>query len=206
MLRPTLTFRCASRSDRDELHTITVENQTVLCSCIGTEWCSHIEATLIYGERHMVPFEEWDTVDQAQSFLSGLLRAPSHWKAHWLEDKIWRGLAQPRQTAMDRALRSRSPTICFIGCGNLGTRHDYAVEAEHLGWTVIDTPTKLVTLAVCSEQAFTSKRARSAIDLDIPFLSYADWEAHAFDFTEQILDRIEEHDRRLSEPPERIAA
>src|SRR3546814_18247543 len=84
----TMTYHCASRSDRQDLHTITVENMTVLCSCVGTEWCSHIDATLKHGERHMVPFEEWDIADEAQILMANILRRPPNWKAHWLEAKV----------------------------------------------------------------------------------------------------------------------
>src|SRR3546814_15341481 len=66
-----MTYHCASRSDRQDLHTITVENMTVLCSCVGTEWCSHIDATLKHGERHMVPFEEWDIAEDRKSVDAG---------------------------------------------------------------------------------------------------------------------------------------
>lgn len=206
MQHPKLTYRCHSRSDRHELHTITVDELTVLCSCIGTDFCSHIDATLIHGERHMVPFEEWDTADQAQGIMRRHLKAPRHWKAHWLEDRIWRGLASPRKTAMMRAIEAGRPTICFIGDGQLGTRFDYTHEADHLGWQVLDTPTKLLTLAVCSKAGLSSKRAQAAANLDLPLLSYEDWEEHAVEFTEQILSRIEALQITQDDDQNRIAA
>jgi hypothetical protein len=179
---------------------------TVLCSCIGTEWCSHIDATLKHGERHMVPFEEWDIADDAQRLLRGTLRPPPSWKAHWLDDKIWRGLAVPRKTAIARAIAAGRPTICFIGDGQLGNRFDYAQEARHLGWSVMEAPVKLLTLAICADAARTSKRAQSAANLSLPVLSYQDWEEHAFDITELMLSRIEELQATELPTATRIAA
>lgn len=206
MQHPSVTFRCLSRSDRHDLHTITVEARTALCSCVGTEWCSHIEATLLYGERHMVPFEEWDIADQAQSIMRRQLSAPAGWKAHWLDDKVWRGLAVPRKSAITRAIEAACPTICFIGEGNLGNRSDYAQEAQYLGWHVIETPTSLLTLVVCSPNAVTSKRAQSAADLDLPVISYDDWDEHAFDITELMLARIDELRVKVADLPHQLAA
>lgn len=202
MSQPTLSYHCVSRSERNELHTITVENGTVLCSCVGTEWCSHIEATLIYGESHMVPFEQWDTVRQARQFTKGLLHSPPDWKGHWQEDKVWRGLAPPRKSAMTRAIEAGRPTICFIGNGQLGSRFDYAQEATSLGWEVFEAPTKLLTLAICADNAVSSKKALTANRLSLPILPYDDWEEYTYEFTEQILDRIESY----RSPPYRIAA
>src|SRR3546814_13424804 len=75
-------------------------------------------------------------------------------------------------------------TICFIGDGQLGNRFDYAQEARHLGWSVMEAPVKLLTLAICSDTARSSKRAQAAAHLELPILSYEDWEENAFDITE----------------------
>lgn len=191
MRHPNLTFRCLSRSERDIYHSITVENGQVMCSCTGTDWCSHIDATLIEGEREMVPFEEWDTADQAQEIIRGRVHAPAHWKAHWREDRIWRGLAVPRKTLMERAINEGRPTICFIGQGSLGTRQDYIEEASDLGWQVVESPSSLVTLVVADPRRRNTRRAVLAIDMDLPIISFSDWEEAAYDFTETVLDAIE---------------
>lgn len=206
MRKLALTFRCASRSDRRELHTITVEGNSALCSCTGTEWCSHIEATLVDGERNMIPFEEWDTADQAQQLLAGSLIPPRSWKAHWREDRVWRGLAEPRKTNTQKAIQAGRPLICFIGEGQLGNRSDYIEEATGLGWTTVDNPSELVTLVVVSERASSTKRATLAKKLNLPMLLFHEWDEHAYDFTEKILEAIQEC--RPSEPPSpnRIAA
>src|SRR3546814_15295157 len=126
-----MTYHCASRSDRQDLHTITVENMTVLCSCVGTEWCSHIDATLKHGERHMVPFEEWDIADEAQILKANILRLTPNWKANWLEDKVWRGVGKTRKTEIAAAIADGRPRICCIGEGELGTCFDSAHKTSH---------------------------------------------------------------------------
>src|SRR3546814_5806432 len=95
------------------------------------------------------------------------------------EDKVWRGLAKPRKSAIARAIAAGRPTICFIGDGQLGNRFDYAQEARHLGWSVMEAPVKLLTLAICSDTARSSKRAQAAAHLELPILSYEDWEENA---------------------------
>lgn len=162
-----------------------------MCSCTGTDWCSHIDATLVAGEREMVPFEEWDIADAAQHAMAGRIIPPRHWKAHWREDKIWRSLATPRKTPMELAIAAGKPTICFIGGGSLGTRSDYADEAADLGWAVIDTPSPLVTLVVADPRKINTRRGCLAVDMDLPLLSYEDWHELAYEFTEEVLDAIE---------------
>src|SRR3546814_13282197 len=95
------------------------------------------------------------------------------------EDKVWRGLAKPRKSAIARAIAAGRPTICFIGDGQLGNRFDYAQEARHLGWSVMEAPVKLLTLAICSDTARSSKRAQAAAHLELPILSYRSKERRA---------------------------
>src|SRR3546814_11156389 len=90
--------------------------------------------------------------------MANILRRPPNWKAHWLEDKVWRGLAKPRKSAIASAIAAGRPTICFIGAGQLGNRFDYAQEARHLGWSVMEAPVNLLTLAICSDTARSRKR------------------------------------------------
>lgn len=191
-MRPlVLTYRCSSRSERREYHTISVEDGKVMCSCVGTHWCSHIHATLVDGERNMVPFIEWDTVDQAQRLLCGKIQPPEGWKAHWRNDKIWRGIAQRRPSPMDKALSAGKPTICFIGEGALGTRSDYIEEAIDLGWYVLENPHRLLTLMVCNPRRIRTRKAETAISLGLPMLAFADWDNYAYDFTETIIDALD---------------
>lgn len=186
-----LTFRCQSRSDRQDFHTITVQGGKTLCSCLGTDWCSHIDATLLAGERDMVPFEEWDTVDQAQRLMAGTLKRPAGWKAHWHADKVWRGLAQPRQSSLQVALQLGKPTLCFVGNGLLGKQSDYAEEAIDLGWQVLETPVPLTTLVVCDPARKTTKKAQLAKKLKLPVLDFYDWDRLAYEFTEAVLQAID---------------
>src|SRR3546814_19866350 len=81
--------------------------------------------------------------------------------------------------------------ICFLGDGQFGNCFDYAQESLHLGWSVMEAPVKLLTLAICSDTARSSKRAQAAAHLELPILSYEDWEENAFDITELITARIE---------------
>src|SRR3546814_6616888 len=50
--------------------------------------------------------------DEAQILMANILRRPPNWKAHWLEDKVWRGLAKPRKSAIARAIAAGRPMIC----------------------------------------------------------------------------------------------
>src|SRR3546814_15369859 len=112
--------------------------------------------------------------------MANILRRPPNWKAHWLEDKVWRGLAKPRKSAIARAIAAGRPTICFIGDGQLGNRFDYAQEARHLGWSVMEAPVKLLPLAICSDTARSSKRAQAAAHLELTTLPYANLEENHF--------------------------
>lgn len=139
----------------------------------------------------MVPFEEWDTVDEAQENIAGMISIPAKWKAHWKEDKIWRGLAEPRKTVMERAIQKGKPTLCFIGHGQLGNRSDYVEEATDLGWQVIDNPNPLLTLVIQNPDRIKTKRALLAEELNLPIISFHEWDHLAYDFTEAVLEAID---------------
>lgn len=186
MHHPTLMFRCESRSEANLYHTIRIQNHIPLCTCLGTHWCSHIDATLYRGERHMVPFEEWDIADQAQQLLAGRLRPPPHWRAHWQGDKVWRGLAKPRPNASRITARSGKPTICFVGRGKRGSRAHYAEQATKLGWAVVPSPSPWTTLVVCATAAKSTRNAQVAMDLRLPMLPFTDWDEAAADLSEMI--------------------
>lgn len=185
-----ITFRCFSRSEPTP-HSIKVEPGNVLCSCNGTNWCSHIDATLLAGEREMVPFEDWDIADFAQRLASTWLQPPQDWKASWRDDKIWRGLATRRLTKVEQAVQAGRPMICFIGSGSLGSRADYLEEARDLGWEPMTTIHPDVTLVVHGPRGLASRAGQKATELNLPCLSFDEWDEHAYDITEQVLDRIE---------------
>lgn len=189
MPHPILTYRCYSRSDIAEFHNIKVENSTVLCSCQGTDWCSHIDATLIHGEREMVPFEEWDIVDQAQALIGNAIRAPKGWKAHWRHDKRWRG--QPtRKSAVQKAISAQKPTICFIGRGPMGSRRDYIEDATHFGWQPVEHPTRLVTLVVTDHLTADTRKAQIAESLNLPRISFETWQEQSSEITRAVFAEI----------------
>jgi hypothetical protein len=193
MQKPAITFRCRGRSDRTEMHVVSVEGRRAECSCQGVDWCSHIDATLLAGERYMVPREDRRMADKAQRSLHGILRAPEGWQASWRDDRVWRGLAPPRSGELERIRWDGRPTICFLGSGEDGPRSEYVEQASSLGWRVIETATPLTTLVVSNGVGLESKRGEAASALDLPLLDYGQWREWCYEFTNAVMDRIDEH-------------
>lgn len=188
-----IEFRCAGRSDRTELHVISVANGRAMCSCQGVDWCSHIDATLIAGERAMVPETDQRAADRGQRALAGRIHPPEGWQASWRDDRVWRGLAPARGDAAAKVRHDGRPTIMFMGAGPAGNRTEYVEHAASLGWRVVDQPMPLLTLVVTSPEAITTKRGEESRRLSLPMISHEDWDEWCYDVTNAVLDRIEHH-------------
>lgn len=193
MPKPPISFRCAGRSDRSEHHVIVVDDARAECSCHGVDWCSHIDATLLAGERHMVPEEDRAAADLAQRRLRGILRPPAEWQASWREDRVWRGMAPPRSGEAERMRWDGRPTICFIGTGEAGPRREYVDHAESLGWKVVEKPTPFTTMVVSSAVGLETTRGTDAKRLGLPLIDHEQWGEWCYDMTNAIMDRIEHH-------------
>ena len=186
-----IVFRCAGRKDRHAMHVINVGMRTATCSCNGVDWCSHIDATLVAGERHMVPSEDRRNADRAMRRLKGRIHPPSEWQAAWREDKVWRGLAPPRTGEKERMIWDGRPTICFVGQGSAGNREEYVDHAASLGWKVVERPTSLTTMVVSSDTEATTARARDARDHGLPIIDHDQWDEWCYDITNAVMERIE---------------
>lgn len=195
MPQSPITFRCAGRSDRSEMHVVRVERGRAICSCQGVDWCSHIDAVLNAGERFMVPEADRPAADRAQRALRGILHAPEGWQASWRDDRVWRGLAPPRNGDVERAKWDGRPTVCFIGSGPAGNRAEYVDHAASLGWRIVENPAILTTLVVASPDSLGTKRGTAAIAFALPVITHEQWDEWCYEMSHAIHDRIEEHGR-----------
>ena len=191
-MRKPISFRCMSRTDRSELHTITVDGRIAMCSCNGVDWCSHIDATLVHGELHMVPSEDRPAARRARRAMSGILKAPADWKSTWAKDRVWRGHVPPRNDERSKMLWDRKPTISFVGSGEAGNKDDYVEHARSLGWRNVESVTDLTTLVVWDGNT-SSEAIADATELDLPVITHSDWDEWCYEFTDEIMEEIERH-------------
>lgn len=178
-----LSFTCRAKT-QGQIRTITVfpAQCTAICDCDGFdgEICSHIDATLIAGERFMVPEEDRGIADQAMQVVSGYLSVPHYWRASWRRNRVWRGLSKPRRSSEDMRKQfgddyySR-PKMCFTGSGPR-RRNDLAAEAREQGWQVVNKPQKGIQLVVAEDPSGNSQKLKLAKQNAIPILSYEEWE------------------------------
>lgn len=189
----SITFRCAGRREREAMHTISVSGRQATCSCNGVDWCSHIDATLVARERHMVPVEDRPAADRARRAISKYLRAPEGWLATWREDRVWRGLAPPRTGERERMHWDGLPTLCFIGSGKNANRGEYTDHAQSLGWRLVDKPQSLTTLVVEAPGVKSNGRSLTAQAFGLPVITPAQWEEWCYDLTNAVMERIEGH-------------
>lgn len=197
-MKKELSFRCRGRSDRSEMHVIAVRGGRATCSCNGVDWCSHIDATLVAGERFMVPPEDRRTADAAQRRLEDVIRPPEGWQATWRDDRVWRGLSAPRSDERARMRIDGRPVICFVGAGPAGTKTDYEEAAETLGWRTVDRPTRYTTIVVASPGTHRTRAMIDAAKHGLEAIGHPDWDEWQYDFTNAVLDRIDE--LRLQDP------
>ena len=170
-------FECASMSEEGLFYRIAVAAGEVICSCggIGLRWCSHIEATLIAGERAMVPEAHRAAADQAMG-LGVALAPPAEWKAAWRRLLRWRGLTPSRIFHPSKVGESGRPVVCFTGAMPR-PRKAIAFEAEEAGWEVIDSPHRMTAVLVAMETEGTSNKLRFARRHGIPIVSLEHWTA-----------------------------
>lgn len=203
MLAPPIAFRCAGRTNRSELYLIEVSNNQAICSCQGTNWCSHIDATIVAGERHMVPEQDHATANEAARRLRGIIKQPTNWVASWRSDKVWRGLAPPRTDIAQRTRWDGRPTITFVGAGAHAPKSDYVDHAKSLGWRVTDIPNQLTTLLVISSHGRETRAGRLGDSLGLPTISHDEWAEWCYDLTNAVLDRIDDLGVRPEQSPPR---
>ncbi len=165
-----LVFRCRSMSFDNEYHFIEVPEQGhVICSCRGESWCSHIEATLIAGERAMVPDRDRMIADKAQVIAKGRIGPPEDWKADWRKNRKWRGLPVFQSKAM-KLLTKGTPVVSIQGRG-IKRKLSEEIAAEN-DWEIVPSPVRGVLVHVSADDDKSAQRAR---DLGIPISSHEEW-------------------------------
>ena len=168
-------FRCKSMT-ADEYHHIEVPVQGhVTCSCRGESWCSHIEATLVAGERAMVPKEDRVEADRAQVLAKGRIGPPPDWKSNWRNNRRWRGMSMRESNAMTM-MRAGTPVVSMQGTGL--TKRQSARIAQNNGWGIVPSPVKGVIVHVSDEPEGDQKREH-ALSLGIIVLTHEQWPAIA---------------------------
>jgi len=186
------SFRCRSMTE-EGWHIILVPAKgNIICSCQGENWCSHIDATLVAGERAMVPAIEHAEANRAQIAARGRLRPPQDWKGHWRSNRRWRGLPPVRSTALAKCRSSGSPMMSLEGRG--AGRQEILDLSHSSGWMVTPHPTRGCLFHIVPHGTTTSRAACKARKDGIPILSYEEWRVLAGDLaavmTREIAQRI----------------
>lgn len=145
----------------------------VICSCAGVGWCSHIDATLVAGERAMVPVEEHGEANRAQIAARGRIGPPEGWQAHWRTNRRWRGLPPARITTLDRSRRDGLPMMSIEGRG--GERRLVEQISRDAGWMVTATPVRGCLFHVAPTSESSTKAAEQARENGIPIATYGEW-------------------------------
>lgn len=176
----SISFRVASKSEPGLFHTVTVQwpGPTAVCECGGFDGtiCSHIDATLVAGERAMVPEEDRAWADEAMKAMTGLIVVPKTWKASWRWNYGWRGLPTRKIGGHRRPAvgLSGKPIVCFTGAMPR-PRPELLQEAEAEGWETVDRPHPSITVLVAAEPNGGSNKLQFARECGIPILTFEDW-------------------------------
>lgn len=166
-------FRVKSMSE-DGWHVVHVPVKgNVLCSCAGVNWCSHIEATLIFGERSMVPEAERVEANKAQILAKGRIGPPQGWQATWKKNRKWRGLPPVRNTFLEKSRQEGKPLVSIEGRG--GAKKLVEKISQEAGWIVTKTPIKGCLFHVVENTETHSFHAEKAMQRGIPIASYEEW-------------------------------
>lgn len=173
-MRDPVEFRCASMSEPGTYHTISVPDRGwIQCSCTGDSWCSHIDATLVAGERHMVPSSDWTAANIAQELARGRLRMPDEWRATWRSNRRWRGLPTVRSKAALRALSHGRPLIALGGRGD--ERREMESISKDDGWEVTRDVVEGCAFLIIPDTGDDGARTATADRRGVPVLTYGQW-------------------------------
>lgn len=154
------------------------------CSCKLHQpghFCAHLDATLIAGERHMVPQDDHAKADKAMVAMAGNIAAPLGWKAAWRNNMSWRGLSKPRipRLLVDHSLEHgddyyERPKICFTGTGPI-KRKDLLEQARVAGWQAVDDVQRGLRVLVAEDPTRDVSKLQKARKQAIPIISYEEW-------------------------------
>ncbi|MDP3689562.1 hypothetical protein [Bradyrhizobium sp.] len=173
-----ISFRCTAKTDPDEFRTISVAwpNFELSCDCDGFNGviCSHIDATLVAGERAMVPEEDWDLADQAMVSVQDLILVPPDWRGAWRQDLVWRGFTSVRRGPRRIVGEDGKPVVCFTGAMPR-PRKSLIAEAEAAGWDAVDNPHSKLDVLVAADPNGKSAKLAFARKNGIPVLTFSEW-------------------------------
>ena len=171
-----ISFRCVAKTVGNTFRIVSVTwpGPLVTCDCDGFNqlFCSHIDATLVAGERAMVPNDDWAAADEAMNAVGGLIVLPSDWKGSWRKNMKWRGFASrssPRRTGL-----TGRPLVCFTGAMPKPRKLPVA-EAEAAGWETVDAPHSKIDVLVAADPTGSSNKLKSARQYGIPILAFDEW-------------------------------
>jgi hypothetical protein len=172
------SFRCGSQSEPAKFWVICVllPDLKVRCDCPGFDdggFCSHIDATLVAGERAMIPEEDRATAADLMRRLNGRVVAPSGWKANWRSNLVWRGF-NSRASVRRGISPSEIPVVCFTGKFP-EPRKVLAQRAERMGWGTIDRAHSKIDVLVAENPLWENNKLQFAKEYGIPVLSYEEW-------------------------------
>ena len=175
-----ISFRCASKSEPGLFHTVTVTwpGPKVTCDCDGFNGtiCSHIDATLIAGERAMVPESDRAAADEAMRAVAGRIVVPAEWRGSWRWNSAWRGI--PTRKYGERKFPtiglSWKPIVCFTGAMPK-PRKELLREAEQAGWETIDRIRPIIIVMVAADPNANSTKLLFAREHGIPILTFEEW-------------------------------
>lgn len=189
---PRLRFRCQSISEPSQFHLVDVsQDGRIVCSCTGEpgRFCSHIDATLVHGERAMVPREDRHIADRAQAQLRGMLKPHKNWKSHWLTKRKWRGLPPRLSHAAEVSAKDGMPLLSLEGRGKRRRNAEEMITRK--GWMIAPRPVRGCVFHLIPDDAEAiGKAAEAAAARSIPIITYQEWLELAEDITEALVERL----------------
>ncbi|MPT48250.1 MAG: BRCT domain-containing protein [Sphingobium sp.] len=183
-----IEIRITAKTDDSSYRIIqyNTDTQKIHCDCVPPpwEWCAHVDAALVAGERFMVHPDDREKADIIMAQMPPLT-PPDGWKGSWRRNKEWRGLPPtPRrapkandthaQLGEDLETYNRRPTVCFTGQFEIA-RGEMVKMAHSHGWRETSSVTQETMIVVASDPDGTSNKIRAARMNGISILSYTEW-------------------------------
>ena len=166
-----ITFRVCSKSYSDRWYCVSVSpgDLDVSCDC-ESGFCSHIDATLVAGERAMVHPDDIEIADAAMAMVESRIVPPDNWAASWRKNLKWRGLSGKTHRVRDKS----KPVVCFTGTLDR-PRDELAQQAREGGWEVIGAPSKYTDVLVAADPMGPSRKLVIARKSNTPIVSADEW-------------------------------
>lgn len=164
------------------------ETQEIECDCCPPPWtfCSHVDAVLISGERHMLHPADHAAADFIASRLA-TITPPEGWRGSWRRNRRWRGLPtidrkppeksnQHLSVGVSEDEYSKWPGVCFTGQFE-SSRADLAEQAKKRGWRPTGSVTSETCVLVAVDPKGDSNKIRAAARAGVPIVTIDEWVA-----------------------------